>query len=195
MCTTHNQVRRLPAHLWSLKGNHLRNILDQGRHSLTHYTIDRLAMDDIVCASLPLTCNDDDGTKSAKEHEKLTNCGTKAADVPGKCLAGILQCEYTEYSGPFANTVTSQRLSIQSIALAATVWPKFKGEILRSKILGVTGVLAGWDLHQSKNYPRLPNTCQLNFCAMCRRLAAIPMSCHDPQFDRPNWGGGRVGRV
>ena len=34
------------------------------------------------------------------------------------------------------------------------------GGVLRSPILGFRGVLAGWDSHQSKAHPRLPNTCQ-----------------------------------
>ena len=32
--------------------------------------------------------------------------------------------------------------------------------VLNSPILGVTVVLAGWDLHQSKTHPRLPSPCQ-----------------------------------
>ena len=63
-----------------------------------------------------------------------TNCRTKAADVLDKSLAGRL-CKPTEYFGAFATTMrhvvrcgrrtckllTSQRLSIQSVAWSATV--------------------------------------------------------------------------
>ena len=54
-----------------------------------------------------------------------------------KFLAGKLYYESTEYFAVFATTMTSQRLSVQSVALSAIVWPKFKGGVLRSQILGV----------------------------------------------------------
>ena len=46
-----------------------------------------------------------------------------AADVLAICLAGTLQSESNEYFGAFATKVTSQRISVQSIAPFATVWP------------------------------------------------------------------------
>ena len=88
------------------------------------------------------------------------------------------------------NTITSQRLSIQSVAPYATIRPQFKG-VVRSPILGFKGVLVGWDSHQSKADPRLPNCCQykvLLYLPPC--LATIPVSSCDPplQFDpRPIW--------
>ena len=56
------------------------------------------------------------------KQEKLTNCGTNAADVLANVLAGKLQCKSTEYFGAFATTLTSQRLAIQSVAPSATIW-------------------------------------------------------------------------
>ena len=79
-----------------------------------------------------------------------------------------------------------------------------------STVLGIRGVLAGWDLYQSKK--RRPNnfndvhlwkrlrhsdtvfhkfshyTSQYKFCSTCRRLTAIPMPSYDPHFD-PLFGG------
>ena len=43
-----------------------------------------------------------------EKQEKPTICGTKAADVLDKFLAGK-QCESTEYFVAFATTMTSQR--------------------------------------------------------------------------------------
>ena len=59
-------------------------------------------------------------------HEKPINCGTKATGVlanfwPANFNAGLLK-----YFGAFATNITSQRLSIQSIAPSATVWPQFQ---------------------------------------------------------------------
>ena len=48
---------------------------------------------------------------------------TKAADVLANFLAGKLLCESTENFGAVATAMTSQRLSIQSVAASATVWP------------------------------------------------------------------------
>ena len=56
------------------------------------------------------------------QQEKPTNCGTKTADVVANFLPGKLLCGTTEYFGEFATTMTSQRLSVQSVAPAATVW-------------------------------------------------------------------------
>ena len=63
------------------------------------------------------------GVKSCKlsKQEKLANCGTKAADVLVKFVAGKLERESTEYFGALATTMTPQRLSIQSVAPYATV--------------------------------------------------------------------------
>ena len=57
------------------------------------------------------------------KQEKTTNCGTRAVDVLTNFLAGKLECESTEYFGAFATTMTSQRLSVQSVVPSATVWP------------------------------------------------------------------------
>ena len=65
--------------------------------------------------------------------ENPTNCGSKASDVLGNFIAGKLLCESTEYFIAFATTMTSQRLSIQSVAPSATVWPLFKTGVLRSQ--------------------------------------------------------------
>ena len=82
--------------------------------------------------------------------------------------------------------MTSQRQSIKSVAKSTVVWLKFKGEVLRSQILGVRGVLAGLDLNQSKANQRL-NT---NLGSIYHRLAAIPMSGYGPQFDPSFFLGG-----
>ena len=50
-----------------------------------------------------------------------TNCGTKAVDVLSNSSAGKLSCESNEYSGAFATTMTSQRLSVQSVAPSTSV--------------------------------------------------------------------------
>ena len=47
---------------------------------------------------------------------------TKAADVLANFLAGKLECQFTEYFGAFATTMTSQRLSIPDVASSATDW-------------------------------------------------------------------------
>ena len=60
---------------------------------------------------------------NSQQQEKPTNCGTKAADVRANFLNGKLLCESTEYFGAFTTTVSSQRLSLQSVAPSATVWP------------------------------------------------------------------------
>ena len=60
------------------------------------------------------------------KQEKPTNRGTKAADVLANFLAGKLQCESIEYFSAFATTMTSVRISFQSVAPSATVWPQFK---------------------------------------------------------------------
>ena len=49
--------------------------------------------------------------------------------------------------------MTSQCLSIQSVAPSAAFWLKTKGGLLRSSILGVSGVLERWHLYQSKSHP------------------------------------------
>ena len=65
--------------------------------------------------------------------EKPTIYGTKAADVLSKCFT---RQKSTEYFGAIATTMTSQRLSIHSVAPSTTV----KGEFRGSPILGVWGV-------------------------------------------------------
>ena len=54
--------------------------------------------------------------------KQAPNCVTMAADVLDKFLASKLDCESSEYFGAFATTMTSQRLSIQSVAPSAAVW-------------------------------------------------------------------------
>ena len=44
-------------------------------------------------------------------------------EQPSNFLAGRRQCEFTEYFGAFATPMTSQRLSIQTVAPSASVWP------------------------------------------------------------------------
>ena len=66
--------------------------------------------------------------KQTVKQEKITNCGTKAADVLANFLPGKLYCGSTEYFDAFATTMISQRLSLQGVALSATVWQQFKGE-------------------------------------------------------------------
>ena len=42
-------------------------------------------------------------------------------------------CESIEYFGAFATTMILQRLSIQSFALYAAVWPQFQCQVLTAK--------------------------------------------------------------
>ena len=56
---------------------------------------------------------------------------------------------------------------------------------MSSEILGVWGVLAGWDSHQSKVHPRPPNTSQYNVCSSGRCLATSPIPSYGPHFDPP----------
>ena len=53
---------------------------------------------------------------------KALNCGTKAADVLANLLAGILYRESSENVCAVATALTSQCMSIQSVAPSATVW-------------------------------------------------------------------------
>ena len=46
-----------------------------------------------------------------------------AADVPDKFFNGQTEYESTEHFGAFTTTMTSQRLSVQSVAPFAAVWP------------------------------------------------------------------------
>ena len=70
---------------------------------------------------LRVTCNVISG--SLCQQEKSANCGTKAADVVANFLPAKFNANALIYFGAFATTMTSQRLSIQSVAQFATVWP------------------------------------------------------------------------
>ena len=64
-----------------------------------------------------------------------------------------MQSESTEYFGAFATTMASQRLSIQSVAPFATVWPEYKGEFRDPQLWGM--LRAG--IYTNRNPQRLPN--------------------------------------
>ena len=71
---------------------------------------------------MPKFKSDTNGTKSGKssegfQQEKPTNCGTKAADV----LANFYPANFNASPLNMTTTLTSQRLSIQSVAPSATV--------------------------------------------------------------------------
>ena len=90
--------------------------------------------------------------------------------------------------------MTSQRLSIQSVAPSATVWPEYKGGVLGIPIVGVWGV-RGRELHQSKALSRLPHNTK--FCSICGVWPEFQCKIMPLQFD-PSLGvrvdlGGRNG--
>ena len=96
-------------------------------------------------------------------------------------LAGKLRCELTEYFGAFATTMTSQRISNNSKCCSMCY------------SLGGLGRARGWELHQSKAHPWLPNL-NTKFCSICRRWAGIPKSNYGPSIrPHPIWGGGCYG--
>ena len=56
-------------------------------------------------------------------------------------------------------------------------------------ILGVRGVFAGWDLHQSKGHTRFPNTCQYKivlYQSPAGRNSYVQL-CPPPQFCPHVW--------
>ena len=88
-------------------------------------------------------------------------------------------------------TMTSTPINSKCCHICHRFWCNLKEGVLRSPILGFRGVLAGWDLHQSKAHRGLPNTSQYNvllYLPPFGRNYNVKL-CPLPQFD-PIWGLG-----
>ena len=100
--------------------------------------------------------------------EKPTNCGTKAADALAKFLAGKRNANpLNTYFGAFATTMTSQRLSFQSLAPSATGWPSFEGGVvLRIPNLGMRRRVVGSWVAPIESPPTTSQYLSIQSCAL-----------------------------
>ena len=104
------------------------------------------------------------------------------------------QCESTEYFGALATMITSQRLSIQSVAISATVWPNSNVKLLCPPPVPPPnstphlGVRVDLGIENGTN-PNVNNTVLFDFYTHHRltlnRLTAIPNAQTDNRHS--NW--------
>ena len=94
-------------------------------------------------------------SNTTRKAHKLWDLGRRCA---GQFFAGKHNANPLNIFGAFATTMTSERLSIQSVAPAVTVWPYWKGSF--EIPIWRLGLFGGRDLYQSKSHPRLHNASQ-----------------------------------
>ena len=111
--------------------------------------------------------------------EKSTNCGTKAADAPHNFkVANIVRIQWIFWCIRVFATTIDFTTPINS--KCSSIWKRlaliWRGEFWDPQF----GGLAGWDSHQPKTYPQLPNTSQYKLlCYM------PPFGCN---LKREFWG-------